>query len=319
MAGAKGAVFTCKHHDGFCLWPTETTPYNISATPDKDGKGDVVKEVSDSCRKYGIKFGVYLSPWDRNHQDYSTPKYNDIYCQQLTELLTNYGEVYCVWFDGACGAYMDGKEKQVYDWERYFALIRRLTPMVCVSNCGPDIRWVGNEGGFARESEWNVVPQFAYDIQTIEANSQLADDSTFEKKGADVVFSDLGSRKFLSKYENLYVISRRGQRVRKTRMGSTTSHRMPQLIANSLVINVLNMYTDWFVCKKFGKNTEESTVYYCIRRSAFYNVLSDCAFSRRYGTYQKTYSFTPDVWSYRYYARQFYTVANSCKVYFQQY
>lgn len=201
-AGAKGVVLTCKHHDGFCLWPTETTPYNISATPYKDGKGDVVKEVSDSCRKYGIKFGVYLSPWDRNHQDYSTPQYNDIYCQQLTELLTNYGEVYCVWFDGACGAYMDGKEKQVYDWERYFALIRKFAPMACVSNCGPDIRWVGNEGGFARESEWNVVPQFAYDIQTIEANSQQADDSAFAKKGADVVFSDLGSRKFLAKYEN---------------------------------------------------------------------------------------------------------------------
>lgn len=201
-AGANGVVLTCKHHDGFCLWPTKTTPYNISATPYKNGNGDVVKEVSDSCRKYGVKFGIYLSPWDRNHKDYSTPKYNDIYCQQLTELLTNYGDVYCVWFDGACGAYMDGKEKQVYDWDRYFSLIRELAPMACISNCGPDIRWVGNEGGFARESEWNVVPQFAYDIQTIEANSQQADDSSFAKKGADVVFSDLGSRKFLANYEN---------------------------------------------------------------------------------------------------------------------
>lgn len=147
----------------------------------RNGKGDVVKEVSDSCRKYGIKFCVYLSPWDRNHKDYSAPKYNDIYCEQLTELLTNYGDVYCVWFDGACGAYMDGKEKQVYDWDRYFSLIRELAPMACISNCGPDIRWVGNEGGFARESEWNVVPQFAYDIQTIEANSQQANDSSFAK------------------------------------------------------------------------------------------------------------------------------------------
>lgn len=201
-AGANGVILTCKHHDGFCLWPTKTTDYSIASTPYKNGKGDVVKEVSDSCRKYGIKFGVYISPWDRNHKDYSTPKYNNIYCEQLTELLTNYGDVYCVWFDGACGAYMDGKEKQDYDWERFFALIRKLAPDACISNCGPDIRWVGNEGGFARESEFNVVPQFAYDIQTIEANSQQADDSSFAKKGADVVFSDLGSREFLSKYEN---------------------------------------------------------------------------------------------------------------------
>lgn len=201
-AGAYGVILTCKHHDGFCLWPTETTAYNISATPYKNGKGDVVREVSESCAKYGVKFGVYLSPWDRNHPKYSTPEYNDVYCQQLRELLTNYGEVFCVWMDGACGAYMDGKEKQEYDWERYFALIRELAPDACISNCGPDVRWVGNEGGFARESEWNVVPKFAYDIQTIEDNSQKADDGKFAEKGADVVFSDLGSRKFLSKYNN---------------------------------------------------------------------------------------------------------------------
>ena len=201
-AGAYGVILTCKHHDGFCLWPTSTTNYNISATPYKNGKGDVVREVSESCSKFGIKFGIYLSPWDRNHPAYSTQEYNDIYCTQLTELLENYGEVFCVWLDGACGAYMDGKEKQEYDWERYFVLIRKLAPGACISNCGPDVRWVGNEGGFARESEWNVVPKFAYDIQTIEDNSQKADDGKFAKKGADVVFSDLGSRKFLSAYDN---------------------------------------------------------------------------------------------------------------------
>lgn len=201
-AGAYGVILTCKHHDGFCLWPTATTDYNISATPYKDGKGDVVREVSESCKKYGMKFGVYLSPWDRNHPAYSTPAYNDVYCAQLTELLQNYGKVFCVWLDGACGAYMDGKEKQEYDWERFFALIRKLAPDACISNCGPDVRWVGNEGGFARESEWNVVPKFSYDIQTIEENSQKEDDEKFAKKGADVVFSDLGSRKFLSKYND---------------------------------------------------------------------------------------------------------------------
>lgn len=200
-AGAKGVILTCKHHDGFCLWPTKTTPYNISATPYKNGQGDVVKEVSDSCRKYGINFGIYLSPWDRNHKDYSTPKYNDIFCEQLTELLTNYGDIYCVWFDGACGAYMDGKQKQEYDFDRFYELVYKLQPMANISNCGPDIRWVGNEGGFARESEWNVVPKFQFDIQTIEKNSQQSDDGKFAKKGADVVFSDLGSREFLEGFD----------------------------------------------------------------------------------------------------------------------
>lgn len=201
-AGAYGVILTCKHHDGFCLWQTKTTDYSVASSPYKGGKGDVVKEVSESCKKYGMKFGVYLSPWDRNHKAYSTDEYNDVYCEQLRELLTGYGEVFCVWLDGACGSYMDGKPKQKYDWDRFFALIRELAPNAVISNCGPDVRWVGNEGGFARESEWNVVPKFSYDIQTIEDNSQKADDGEFAKKGADIVFSDLGSREFLSAYDN---------------------------------------------------------------------------------------------------------------------
>ncbi|MDE6188822.1 MAG: alpha-L-fucosidase, partial [Clostridia bacterium] len=180
-AGAYGVILTCKHHDGFCLWPTKTTDYSVASSPYKGGKGDVVKEVSDCCRKYGIKFGIYLSPWDRNHEAYGTDKYNDVYCQQLEELLTGYGEIFCVWLDGACGSYMDGKPKQVYDWDKYFSTIRKLAPKACISNCGPDVRWVGNEGGFARESEWNVVPRFAFDIQSIEATSQHSDDSDFAK------------------------------------------------------------------------------------------------------------------------------------------
>jgi len=107
-----------------------------------------------------------------------------------------------VWLDGACGAYADGKSKQNYDFKRYFELIRTLAPDACISNCGPDVRWVGNEGGYARESEWNVVPRFAFDLQTIESNSQQADDGKFAKKGADVVASDLGSREFLSNFED---------------------------------------------------------------------------------------------------------------------
>ncbi|MEG1551022.1 MAG: alpha-L-fucosidase, partial [Oscillospiraceae bacterium] len=192
--GAKSIILTAKHHDGFCMWQTKTTDYSVKNSPYKNGKGDVVREVANSCKKYGMKFGVYLSPWDRNHKDYATPQYNDVYVEQLTELLTQYGDISYVWLDGACGSYMDGKEKQVYDFERYFALIRKLQPNALISNCGPDIRWVGNEGGFARESEWNVVPAFSFDLQTIERNSQQADDGEFAKRGSDIVASDLGSR-----------------------------------------------------------------------------------------------------------------------------
>ena len=171
-AGAKGVILTCKHHDGFCLWPTKTTEYSVKNSPYKDGKGDVVKEVSDSCKKYGLKFGVYISPWDRNSQYYGTEKYNDFYMEQLTELLTNYGDVFCVWLDGACGAYMDGKARQNYDFERIYGTIRKLQPGACICSYGPDIRWVGNEGGYSRESEWNVVPNFQADTQRIADQSQ---------------------------------------------------------------------------------------------------------------------------------------------------
>lgn len=197
-SGAKGVIITAKHHDGFCLWQTETTEYSVKNSPYKNGRGDVVKEVSDSCKKHGLKFGFYLSPWDRNSEYYGTPKYNDFYIEQLKELLTNYGEVFCIWLDGACGSYMDGKEKQVYDFERIFKTVREIQPDACISNCGPDVRWVGNEAGFARESEWNVVPKFGFDIQSIEDNSQQSDDKEFRKKGADIVASDLGSREFLA-------------------------------------------------------------------------------------------------------------------------
>lgn len=201
-AGAKGVIITAKHHDGFCLWPTKTTEYSIKNSPYKNGQGDVVREVCDSCKKYGMKFGFYISPWDRNSEYYSTPAYNDFYIAQLTELLTGYGDIFCVWLDGACGSYMDGKEKQEYDFQRIYDTVYKYQPDCVVSNCGPDVRWVGNEGGIARKSEWNVVPTFSFDLQTIADNSQQAEGAAFRKKGADVIASDLGSREFLAKYDS---------------------------------------------------------------------------------------------------------------------
>jgi len=157
-AGMKGAVITAKHHDGFCLWQTETTEHCIRNSPYKNGKGDIVREFADACRKGGIKFGFYLSPWDRNCELYGTDEYNDFYRAQLTELLTNYGEVFHVWFDGACGEGPSGK-KQEYDFESYFELVRKYQPNATTfKDEGPDIRWCGNESGSARAAEWAVVP-----------------------------------------------------------------------------------------------------------------------------------------------------------------
>ncbi len=157
-AGMKGLILTAKHHDGFCLWPTATTEHCVRNSPWKDGKGDVVRECAEACKRGGIKFGVYLSPWDRNSEYYGTDAYNDYYCAQLTELLTNYGEIFEVWFDGACGEGPTGR-KQVYDFDRYISLIRKYQPNAVIFNDhGPDVRWCGNEAGEARRAEWSVVP-----------------------------------------------------------------------------------------------------------------------------------------------------------------
>lgn len=155
-AGLKILIFTCKHHDGFCMWPSKFTEHSVKHSPWRDGKGDVVKEVSDACRRGGLKFGIYLSPWDRHEKTYGTDAYNDYYKNQLRELLTNYGEVSEVWWDGACGEGANGK-KQVYDTAGYLKLVRELQPNAVTAIMGPDIRWVGNEDGLARESEWSVV------------------------------------------------------------------------------------------------------------------------------------------------------------------
>lgn len=202
-AGMRGAILTAKHHDGFCLWPSKLTDYTVASSPYQDGKGDIVGALSRSCAKYGLKFGVYLSPWDRHDARYGTPAYDDFYVGQLTELLTNYGEIFTVWLDGACGTYLDGKPKQAYDFERYYETIRRLQPECIISNCGPDVRWIGNESGITRLSEWNVVPRCAYDTQTIEKHSQQTDDTSFRKKGVDIAYADLGSRQALEGYDEL--------------------------------------------------------------------------------------------------------------------
>lgn len=156
-AEMKGAVITAKHHDGFCLWQTKTTDHSMKSSPYKDGKGDIVGELSDACRRHGLKFGFYLSPWDRNSKLYGTDEYNDFYKAQLTELLTSYGEIFHVWFDGACGEGANGK-KQVYDFDGYFELIHKYQPNATVFNDKGPIRWCGNESGSSRYAEWSVVP-----------------------------------------------------------------------------------------------------------------------------------------------------------------
>ena len=157
-AGMKMVILTAKHHDGFCLWPSRYTRHSVASSPWRNGRGDVVREVSEACREYGLKFGVYLSPWDRHEPSYGdSPRYNDFYVNQLTELLTGYGPIAVVWFDGACGEGPNGK-RQEYDWARYRATVRKLQPgAVMFSDAGPDVRWIGNEKGVANETNWSTV------------------------------------------------------------------------------------------------------------------------------------------------------------------
>lgn len=195
-AGFKMAILTAKHHDGFCLWPTKTTGHSVAASPWKDGKGDVVRELHDACDKYGIKFGVYLSPWDRNASCYGdSPKYNEFFIEQLTELLTNYGEVHEVWFDGANGEGPNGK-KQEYDWTAILSTIRRLQPRAVTAIMGDDVRWVGNERGLGRETEWSatVLTPGTY-ARCEEQNKAL---------GVKATSKDLGGRDMLVNAKELF-------------------------------------------------------------------------------------------------------------------
>lgn len=153
--GFKIAIITAKHHDGFCLWPSKYTNHSVKSSPYKDGKGDVVKEVADACKEFGLKFGVYLSPWDRHEPSYGTASYNNYYKNQLRELLTNYGEIAEVWFDGAKG---ENAKDMEYDFKGFWQIVRELQPnAVMFSDAGPDVRWVGNEAGNAGETCWSTI------------------------------------------------------------------------------------------------------------------------------------------------------------------
>lgn len=168
-AGMKGIIITAKHHSGFCLWPTKYTEYSVKNAPWRNGKGDVVREMADACKEYGLKLGIYLSPWDRNHPDYGKPEYITYFRNQLTELLTNYGPIFEVWFDGANGGsgYYGGANETrtidrttYYDWSNTYKLIRKLQPDIVIWNDGgdrADLRWVGTEAGAVGETNWSLL------------------------------------------------------------------------------------------------------------------------------------------------------------------
>lgn len=193
--GFKYAILTAKHHDGFCLWQTKTTEHSVKNSPWRDGKGDLVKEFSEACKKHGLKFGVYLSPWDRNAECYGdSPAYNKLFVEQLTELLTNYGEVYEVWFDGACAEGPNGK-RQVYDWQAYLETIHKLQPNAVSAIMGDDVRWVGNEGGLGRDTEWSAT------VYTPDSHPNAAQNGEL---GINAMSKDLGSRELVAKARMMY-------------------------------------------------------------------------------------------------------------------
>ena len=202
-AGMTGLILTCKHHDGFCLWPSKFTNHSIAASPFRDGKGDIVAETATACKKFGLKFGIYLSPWDKNSKLYGQGRaYDDYFIAQLTELLTNYGPIFSVCFDGACGEGPNGK-KQVYDFPRYYEVVRKLQPDACISICGPDVRWCGNEAGHCRQAEWSVVPLRTKDTEIIKERSQHEDSAEFRQREIFASDEDLGSRKILENEPDL--------------------------------------------------------------------------------------------------------------------
>ncbi len=156
-SGMRGIIITAKHHDGFCLYPSKFSTHTVRESGWKGGKGDVLRDLADACREYGLKMGVYMSPWDRNHPSYGTPQYNDIFVNMLTEVLTGYGPLFEVWFDGANGEGPNGK-KQVYDFPRFNATVKKYQPHALIfSDAGPDIRWVGNERGIAGDTCWATM------------------------------------------------------------------------------------------------------------------------------------------------------------------
>ncbi len=162
QAGFTGVIVTAKHHDGFCLWPSRFSAHTVKSSPWRNGKGDVLRELSDACRAEGLGFGVYLSPWDRNHPTYGTPEYNRVFVNMLEEVLDHYGPVFEVWFDGANGEGPNGRRQQ-YDWPLFVATVRKLQPKAVIfSDAGPDLRWVGNERGEAPLTVWSTIDRDRY-------------------------------------------------------------------------------------------------------------------------------------------------------------
>ncbi|MEI6883844.1 MAG: alpha-L-fucosidase [Bacteroidota bacterium] len=201
-AGAKLVILVAKHHDGFCNWPSKFTDYSVKNTPWRSGNGDLVKEVSDACREFGMKFGIYVSPWDIHSKVYGSDEYNTYFKNLLTEVLTQYGKIDEVWFDGACGEGPNGK-KQVYDWTGYYELIRKLQPHAVIAVMGPDVRWVGTESGYGRETEWSVVPVSAASVESIAKSSQQAGGNGVFLPPGNMMEEDLGSRSRIQDAEGL--------------------------------------------------------------------------------------------------------------------
>ena len=195
-SGFKMLILTAKHHDGFCLWPTQTTSHSIASSPWRNGSGDVVKEVKEACDRYNMKFGIYLSPWDKNAKSYGdSPRYNALFAQQLAELLTNYGDIHEVWFDGAYDEGHNGKV-QKYDWPRFYQIIDSLQPNAVKAIMGNDIRWVGNEDGLGRETEWSATP-LQPDISDTHINENLRLDIS-------PTAEDLGSRRLIAEAQSIH-------------------------------------------------------------------------------------------------------------------
>lgn len=197
LSGMKAIILTVKHYDGFCLWPSEYTDYSVKNSPWCNGNGDLVKEVANACRELKLKFGIYLSTWDMHEMTYGKGDlYNAFFKNQLRELLTNYGDIFCVRLDDTCGESESG-HNQEYDWQGYYNIIRELQPDAAISICGPDVRWCGNDRGFCRKSEWSVVPAENF-RQGRHAVAQK------KNKSADNIMAlDLGSLKAISYADEL--------------------------------------------------------------------------------------------------------------------
>lgn len=200
-AGAKGVILTAKHHDGFCLWQTSTTEHSIkNAKNYLNGRGDIVRSLSESCKKYNFPMGLYLSPWDMNSKYYKTDRYNDFYITQLKELLSNYGPVFMLWLDGACGWTENGIPMQEYDFARIWNEALKLQPEILLANEGPDVRWVGNEAGKGRVAEWCVFPKCEHALNDY-ISPKKAKNPKYAKRSINRELPDLGSREFLSNYD----------------------------------------------------------------------------------------------------------------------